>query len=433
MPLIYKTLFEVKLMHEFYCTNSDGETVFDFPLQKDRINFLFNQFADDKESITSDIEYKFPDELESIYNSYNLKLLSSWSGFKVAVRVNQHILPDNSLVFQPIASLPDDFNIYVQLLKRNNLLDSYTNSAITNSVPFIYFFSNENILNPKLFPSLTNTISPFDTGKIYDQGELASFGVNDIREFYKDDLGDQWEPVTGNGFANENDRLLLPLKFYYSFNSADNINNADFILKDNTGNIITSISISSADPVQKTLLDFSDSVNPLFIPGTFLFPDIIYSLEVSGNNGYSKNYKVIFSDALYTKTCWGLVNMKPAATNSSFNLFASDGFLIKRKSPLGIWDDAPVFEIPIKSRFTFWRYINDKGKELDLISLLADYLFKEDKILLSKRPRAISKSYFLLEKEASTDTIYIPNPISYDLKKDAKERLWCQWFGCLSN
>lgn len=423
MSLIYKTLFEVKLLHEFYCTNGDGETVFDFPVQKDRLDFLFQQFIYDKESISTDIEYTFPEELESIYDGYNLKLLPSWSGFKIAVRVNQHVLTDNSLVFQPIASLPEDFNIYIQLSKKNNLLDSFTNAAINNSVPSVYFFSNENILTAKSFPFLTNNISPFDGTKIYDQGELASFGANDIREFYKNNLVDQWEAVTGDGFANENDRMLVPMKFYYSFNSTSEIKNADFTLKDNTGNIIKSISISSNDPVQKTLLDFSGSAEPLLISAAFLFPGIVYSLEIRGDNGYSRDYKIIFSDALYSKTCWGIVHIKPAATNFSFNLFDSDGFLIKRRNPPGIWIDAPVFEIPVKSRFTYWRYINDKGNELDLIPAFADYLFKEEKILLSKRPRAISKSYFLLEKEASTDTVYIPNPISYEIKRDAKERL----------
>ena len=423
MSLIYKTLFEVKLMHEFYCTNADGNIIFNLPLQKDRIDFLYQQFIGDKETINADIDFKFSEELESIYNGYNLKLLPSWSGFKIVVRVNQSLLTDNSLVFQPVTPLPEDFNIYVLLSKKNNLLDSFTNAAITNSLPSLYFFSNENIVTAKRFPFLTNSISAFDSTKNYDQGELASFGVNDIRTFYKDSGGDKWETITGNGFANENDRMLVPVKFYYSFNSATGIKNADFALKDKNGNIIKSISASNNDTLQKTLLDFSGSVQPLLPNAGFLFPDIIYTLEIRGNDGYAKDYKIIFSDVLYNKTSWGIVNIKPAATNSSFNLFDSDGFLIKRKNSLGVWQEAPVFEIPVKSRFTYWRYINDKGNELDLNPSFADYLLKEDKILLSKRPRAIAKSYFLLNKEASTDTVYIPNPVSYDIKKDDKERL----------
>ncbi|MGN6539420.1 MAG: hypothetical protein ACTHKY_01295, partial [Ginsengibacter sp.] len=52
-----------------------------------------------------------------------------------------------------------------------------------------------------------------------------------------------------------------------------------------------------------------------------------------------------------------------------------------------------------------------------------DYLVKEDKILLTKRPRSVAGNYFLLQKEGTTDTVYVPNPLNYDLKKDDKARL----------
>ena len=58
--LIYKTLFEIKLMHEFYLTEKDGNTIFDLADQKDRINFLLNQYTIDRSSVNKDIEFKFP-------------------------------------------------------------------------------------------------------------------------------------------------------------------------------------------------------------------------------------------------------------------------------------------------------------------------------------------------------------------------------------
>ncbi len=146
-------------------------------------------------------------------------------------------------------------------------------------------------------------------------------------------------------------------------------------------------------------------------------------MEVSANNGYTKSHSLLFSDPLYSRENWGLINIQTKATNNLYNLLAGDGYLITRKIPPGTWNDAPVFEIPIKSKFAFWRFINEKGKELKLAASLTDYLFKEDKILLSKRPRALADGYFLLQKEGSTSTVYVPNPINYDLKKDSKARL----------
>lgn len=423
MPFIYKTLFEIKLTHEFYCTKSNGDSIFDLAAQSGRMNFLLKQFTNNEQSINTDIEFKFPEELESTYSNYHLKLLTTYSGCKVAVRVNRQMLPDNSVVFQPFAAIPEDLNIYILLSKKNNLIDSYTNSVLIDTIPFIYFFSNENIAGAKSFPFLTGSISTFDGTKTYNQGELALFGANDIREYYKTDLGDQWSSVTGTAFANENDRMLVSPKFYYSFNTTGEINEAVFTLKDKNANVIKTISVNSAAPIQKTLLDFSDKAGIISLPEMFAFSDVIYTLDVSAGNGYLHTHRLIFSNNLYSKQNWGVINIKPSVTNTSFNLFANDGFLIKRKNSLGVWDEAPVFEIPVKSRFTYWRYINEKGKELKLIAALNNYLFKEDKVLMSLKPRAIAHAHFLLTKEDGTSPKYFPNPVSYDIKKDSKERL----------
>jgi hypothetical protein len=51
------------------------------------------------------------------------------------------------------------------------------------------------------------------------------------------------------------------------------------------------------------------------------------------------------------------------------------------------------------------------------------YLFKEDKMLLSIKPRSIAQSFFQLQEEGSTNKKYFPNPVNYDIKRDEKERL----------
>jgi len=423
MSVIFKTLFEVKMMHEFYLTAKDGKTVFALPNQTDRINFLFDQFAEGYPSINSDMEFIFPPELEEIYNNLHLKVIPTYSGFRVLMQVNQKILADGSLIFEPLFSLPGDFNIYILLKKKSNLIESYTHTQINNPITSAYIFSNENISGAKTFPFLTNPVSAFNGAHLYSQGDIASYGVNDIREYYNDGTADKWETVAGSAFENENDRLLVPILFYYSFINYNNITEATFILKDKNDNSLKTINVANPDLIQKVVLDFSDLTDTISIPETFLYEDIIYSLEVTGSNGYTAKHHLIFNNNLFSRENWGVINIKPNVTNSAFNLLANDGYLIKRRSPAGIWSEAPIFEIPIKSKFPFWRFINEKGSELKLAPLLMDYLFKEDKILLSKRPRSVAGNYFLLQKEGSTDTVYVPNPLNYELKKDDKERL----------
>ncbi|HXS57590.1 MAG TPA: hypothetical protein VN726_15765, partial [Hanamia sp.] len=209
MSLVYKILCEVKLMHEFYVTSKDGKNVFGLVNQADRINFLFDQFSRGVPSINNDLEFIFPPDLEEQYKSQYLRILPSYSGFKIAIRVNQKILADTSLVYEPFVPLGDDFNIFVQLKKKSDRIGVITNSGL-NPVPSMNIFSNENISGVKTFPFLTNSISAFDGAHLYAQGDIASYGVNDTREYYNDGTADHWEPVAGGAFATENDQLVVP-------------------------------------------------------------------------------------------------------------------------------------------------------------------------------------------------------------------------------
>jgi hypothetical protein len=404
-------------------TEPDGTVIFDEADQSGRTRFLLDQYSKGRISVNSDLLFEFPQQLVKEYEGYHLKLLPAYSGFKVAIRVNQKKLRDDSLVYEPFTPLPDKLGIHILFSKKNNGIDSYTNSRISNTLPAIYFFSNDEMVSDRTFPFLTNSISTLRSGYEYEQGELVSFGTGDIRSYYADSGGDQWNSFAGSGFASENDRLLLPSKFYYSFPPARNITDATFTLKNRRGDEIQSITISNTNRVDKVLLDLTNKKDLLLAPSAVAFNDFVYSLEVSGNDGYSNVHPVFFNDNFYNKGLWGMASIHPKPSNLDFNLFSDDGYLIKRRNPAGIWTDAPVFEIPVKSRFIYWRYINDKGKELKLHPDMNGYLFKEDKMLLSIKPRAIAQSFFQLQEEGSTNKKYFPNPVNYDIKMDEKKRL----------
>ena len=423
MALIYKILFEVKLIHEFFFTDKNGDSIFVHPTQKERMDILLNGFSIDKGSISDDVRFEFPDNLLTHYNNHYLKIIPGYSGCKIAIRVNQKLLTDGTLVYEPFIGIPDHFDINILISKKNNRIDDYSNSIQGRPVNSKYFFTNESLTSPKTFPFLTGDIPAFDSGKTYQQGELASFGTNDIREFYKDGVTDQWLPEPGNSFANENDQLLVPLKFYYSFETGSGITDALFELRDKDNNIIKSISVHNDNFIQKTILDFSDESDLLSMPQNFVYPDLVFTLVVSGSNGYTKTHPLIFTDHFYSRETWGLLNIRPKVTNTSFNLVGSDGYLIKRRSLANVWTAPPIFEIQVKSRFAFWRFKNVNGKELKLDPSLTGYLFKDGINLLSLQPTSISNSYYKLPKQGSTDTKYFPGPLDFQIAKDEKQRI----------
>lgn len=424
MSVIYKTLFEVKLMHEYYLTKKDGAVVFENSDQPSRLNFLDEEFTVERPSINDDISFEFPDTLKQKYESLHLRILPTYSGCRVVVRVQEQIFSDQTVVYQPLVPLSNTLNIFILLTRKNFNIDSYSNARIKRSCSSTYIFSNLDSLSPRTFPFLTSSVPTQVSSFIYEQGELSLSGAT-IQEYYREGNTDKWNDVVGIGFANENDRLLLPGKFGYTFSDIVNLTNATFILKDSNGTEVATVTENnSAGIKQKFSLDFSSKVKFVPTADPFQSVDFIYTLEVNGNNGYTANHKIIFTNDLLADNPWAVINIGVASTNTAFNLFANDGFIFRRKSALGVWSPSPVFEIPVKSRLAYWRFINSRGKALDVSVPLTDYLNKENKVLVTKKPRSLSKSCFFLRKEGSSDTVYVPNPVSSEFKLENDRRLF---------
>jgi hypothetical protein len=423
MPVIYKTLFEVKMMHEYYLTRKDGSVIFEKPDQPSRLDFLQEEFIDERPSVNDDIRFEFPENLKQKYESLFLRLLPTYSGFRVVVRVNSHTLPDQSVVYKPVVPLSDKLNIFILLSRKSFNIDTYTNARVKRSCPSIYFFSNLDVISSPTFPFLTSSMPVQDAAFIYEQGELSLSGIQ-IQEYYREAGTDKFNDVVGTGFANESDRLLLSPKFDYTFDDTTNLTSASFVLKDSNGNEVASSTESNAAGIRKISLNFSGKAKPLPSSDTIQLSEFIYTLEVNGNNGYAGKHKIIFNSDLTATRPWAILDIGTVGGNAAFNLFAPDGFLIRRKDAIGVWAPAPVFEIPVKSRLAYWRFINNLGKELNISAALTDYLNKESKVLVTKKPRSLAKSWFLLRKEGSSDTVYVPNPVAPELKLESDRRLF---------
>jgi hypothetical protein len=422
MKVIYKTLFEIKLLHEYLLTSQDGKSIFDPADQAGRLKYLLERFALNKESVNAHVSFEFPESSKLLFESSFLKLVPSYSGCKVAIKVQRNTLQDGSVVFKPQVEIGDNMDIFILIRKKTGLIDSYTSRNLHNPLPAIYFFSNDNGITAKTHPYLTGNIPGNNLLQPYEQGELVSFGPGDTREYYSDSSGPQWIKVKATSLANETDRLLLPTQFNYTFPPGSNSSEASWTLKDGSGNTIKTITLNQSNPIQKAELDFSDKKHLISFSQQVSNSSPVFALEVIGSNGYSRSHRILFNDRLYDRSHWAVIHMKIDPPQAAFRLLDNDGLLIKRATPAGDIDH-PVFEIPVKSRSAYWRFINDRNKELKLITDLEDYLLKEEKILITKRPRPVSRDYFNLTKDGSNAKKYVPNPSSYMLTRDAKDRV----------
>ena len=411
MKTNFKTLFEVKLFHEFYQTDRNGKNVFELANQIDRLEFLKNKFLENDDNINQDLEFKIPKFFKNQMENFGLKLIPTYSGFKILISVKAKKLPSAITTYEPFNKLPNELLIPVLLSLKGSKINYVTNKKMDVELRSYPLFTNDStITGARFFPFLTADIQAYDAANSYEQGEIAKFAVNDYKAFFRDHADAiQWKEVSGIAFANENDKALIPRNANYTFPKSLNIVKADFLLKDYNGTIVQEFHFKNSSPFQKVNLSF-DPLKIKTIASNEPEEKHIYSLIVSATSGYSKNYKIVFyEDDQEIKSSLGLVLIKVKSSINNYKLLDNSGKLITRKNSENRMDPpAPVFELNFNSTPTFWRYSNDKGKDL-LGGLYTDFLETINGYLVSKEPKPLTSNATFYRKPDNT-LFFLPCP-----------------------
>ncbi|MBC7903309.1 MAG: hypothetical protein H7Y27_07795 [Gemmatimonadaceae bacterium] len=412
MKFIYKTLLKQNILHEYFLTRPDGSSVFELPQQNDRLNFLAAEYSLDKESINADLRFIFPPSEEKSFENAGLKIIPSYSGFRIVIRVYEETLADQTKVFRPAFTLPPDLNITVLAVKIGNSPELYTNGKLRKPFNSAYLFGNNGEAGTKQFPYLSATIPAVDPLRTYDEGELTSDGAT-VSEFFIDAGVGNWRAIDGTDFAGEKDRNLLPARFTYFLPASPILSQLKIELKDADGNILRTTEAENSElAARKVSLDFTGIVDDAQT----------YQLVATGDNGFQDFYLLHFNTTLMNEHPWAVFRFKTHPSQTTYRLIDDEGLIIRRQSPDGSWLPEPNFEVPFKSRFVYWRFLNSRSKELNLTAELGNYFTKEGAALVTKLARPLSRDYFFLKKQNPTDELYVPNPTSYELKSDEKGR-----------
>ncbi len=421
MPILYKTICETKILHEYFLTREDGSSIFDKALPQERLDYLLEEASNDRDTINNDLEFAFPEVFKNDYASMDLKVIPSYSGFKLAGKVTALPQPDGSIQYTPYSQIPAGINIYILANRKEVRVDSYTNARMKRTFPATWFFSADDLADVKTGPFLTNAISNYDATFNYEQGELYKQGADIIPFYASADVNDK---IKGAGFASENDRMLVPLQFNYTFPSVTGMTEAKFSLKDKDANeVFTQTVTGSAGMPQQVLLSLLDKALPLPIISDLPLINFVYTLDVTGDNGYTQSKKIVFGDEFSDAGAWAVIHFRLYPFNAAFGLADSTGILKTSKNPLGKIINTPVFEIPFKSRFAYWRFFNNKGLKLDVKPSLANYVIQDGDGLITKRPIPLTRDFFLLREKGSALTAYVPNPLTGSLKDAGSNRM----------
>jgi hypothetical protein len=341
-----------------------------------------------------------------------LRVIQAYSGFKLFTSVKERMLAGGVKAYQPALDIADELSIFILLKRRNSFLDTFSNSSINRSLHARYYFTNRNLGNPQLSPVLSRFLPLRDDTITYEQGELVEDPGDNLTKafFFEKDGTFNWLPVPANGYVNSNDFSLVPANLVYNFSIAAAVTDATFILKDNNGTTVSTINRTSTTPFTKVSLEYASLLPVLLGVEGAILPQP-FTLEVTGTNGFRKLHSLIFtSAALLESDTWGVIHLQPRVTDPLFNLFDNDGLLITRKNPDGTIVPAPVFEIRIKSRFSFWRYLNNKSQKIkDNVSLHPFLEYDAIRGIMESK-KMLNASYTPIEFTNLGTTQYLPNP-----------------------
>ena len=412
MSVNYKILCEIKLLHEFYLTDKNGSTVFDIPVQQDRINFLRERFTFNFPSVNGDLAYEPADFQQKMFENNKLRVIQTYSGFKLFTSVNEKLLPGDILGYVPAMNITNDQSIFILLKKKNSFLDSLSNSSLSRSLHSWYYFTNRNLGTPQLPPVLSRFPPLRDDTITYEQGELVVDPADNATKafFFEKNGSGNWLTVPSDGYVNANDSCLVPTNLVYHFSKADAVNDVTFVLTDNNGAIAKTLTQTSPTSFGNISLNYSDVVTSILSADKETLP-LPFTLDVTATNGFHKIHSILFtSPEMLQPNTWGIIHLQPKVTDPSYNLLDNDGLLITRKNPDGTVVPAPIFEIRIKSRFSFWRYFNNKNQKIKDNAALHPFLDYDATRGIMEMKKMLNASYTPIEFTNMGSTQYLPNP-----------------------
>jgi hypothetical protein len=380
---LYKTLFEVLFLHEYYLTDPDQTSVFDTANIGDPAGYLQTRMQQDRPAVTALLQFVPSQATQEVFRNQQLRLVKTYSGFQVAVKVMASTQSDGTTRYAPAVAMAANCNLAFLIQSPGEALSAITNGRMKREIGALYFFSNSPVGGTKSSQVLSNPIPAqvMDGSYVYQQGELVSNSQGIQFAFYPAPVqapaagavavaaaagaaaasvqAVDFGFVSGTGFVNESDRMLVGLVFNYTFTDSTGVTNASFVLKDATGSAIKTINFAGTAPLVSVSLDFSEDAqgNPLpisVLPDAGLSDPILYTLVLTGTNNYSKTFNLIFySGAGELSGCWGLIQLQATVSGAGYSLLDANGLLT-----------SPVFQIRCKSLPTFRRYQNNTGQRL---------------------------------------------------------------------
>ena len=333
--ILYKTLFEVRLLHHFFLNRADA--VFDNMPLNGKSQALKGYDVREFVSIVPTAA------CARALSKYHFIYKNTPLGLIVGTRSNQ-----NAGKFFPEVTMEDNLQFTFKLSFIDRNFSNYSSLPLLQNKESVYFFHNRTSGSPKKFPFLSQFAPVAQPGETFSAGDITGDDANNPAKYFIAQKrttsvppGADWmqdELVGGKplSYATRND--LLPVySDFIRFATGETGLTLTVTIKNKQGDTII--------PDFETLIE-NDKIVALV--DIHLLPEDYYTITL---DDAVKPYSKVFSfyRLLQTRDADALINISIKSDNVSYDIIAGDGSLKE-----------PVFELRFKNRSTIWRYLGEK-------------------------------------------------------------------------
>lgn len=347
----YKRLFEVRILHGYFLDMGSEKNFFELD------EGLSSEAAFKKAALrrydlsNAELEVMPTESCQKILNNHGMVFRVTPTGFFVGVKVKEEQQSGNT-VHRPVIELDNGLTFQFRIKLKNRNWSNFSSVRMRPNVPSCFYLTNHQSTNQLGPPSLA-----LDAGvryfRYYEMGERVIDSSNNLFEAIRgvpssEPLldGFYWRAIEDYRYISYQDQRLLPSRFTYRFITDDGqgVSNASFVLSDSSNPNIAQIDTTAGTPIQEYALDWRRQE----------IPSGDYTLSVESSGGYQDEKAITIDDDLYGQDQLALVSIAhQEGLPNDLKLLEDDGTLHR----VGDAAQHPVFEVRVKARHTYWRYI----------------------------------------------------------------------------
>ncbi|MBV5311923.1 MAG: hypothetical protein JZU47_01435 [Prolixibacteraceae bacterium] len=382
--LLYKSLFEVNILHHFFLNK--GEQEWDKMSQEDKDKMESNYDIREIFDITPT-----PESIKSL-SSHSCIFKKTSSGILVGIKAKPDQL--NPGKFNSFVPLADNLTFRFLLRLKDLNFMNYTALPLKGNQGKIFVFSNSLNNTSNSFPALSAIPPVFKSGNTYMPGDILTDDSNNPTKLFTAFVKTGNNPTLSADWQTEIGNITTPLS-YVNVNDSFPVANGFFTY---------TMKVKDAKPIATLKNSSGFTIQPKMevLPGDFQtlqvdllkYPQGIYSIHIDSDNP-TYHDDVTFYLLQGSEIPFALIEIKVKSNQPAYNLFDQEDLL------------SPTFEIRFRNRKTHWKYI---GKLFDSPYVLENPLplTRYGNIEIMKPP-----------EPEDTKTIMLPNPSVSLIKAEA--------------